>query len=763
MAMNTDAREMRVPDSGADYTPDEDRSKALENLDPITKYAVTMMEEAVEHAKSANQEQHALFEKVRKLYKGDVQRKRNYKGAADLWPNVVFEAIDSQIPILFRNLFPDLDFFDVEAQGEKHLKDDTVLKQLARLHTALAQISLEDMGFMGKAIKVLRYMLKYGTVIMMPYWNYQRAKIRARQEIQEPVLGPDGMPQMQPTAVDPISGMPINFKPMTQPREIPVYTEAVTRDGADFLVIDPRDFYPADPEMGDMQMMDFVCRRFDTTINKLRAQEARDDYGFYRNLDLLDRVASAAKDSEREESVTAVSTRPDKLGKDVSCMEIWISPGLFDPLNVPNTDEADIAEFCEAWGLEPTELDGGWVMTLADKLIPIRIQPNPNKMQDLPFIKHSFYEVDNKFWGMGIPELIESYQYEIADKRNQAMDAVTRAIRPLWLFAADAIEDRKDPLKRFTSGEEDYLAIDPANAPQGLQSVVHEVVTRVNPQYPFMAAQEAKMDMQSMTGTSNNMAGAESFNRATATEVNVREQSGMSRVELRVMESEFGWVAPLLQWIYRLNDQYFDRDKAVKVAGENGVVWERLSDEDFALDLKFTPKGSRLLANKLAAMQQIVQLSQSPLFAQFINAPELLEDLFRLFLRMPNPKKYILDPNEPHVPVPIELQEQLFAAGHSSDVDPMQPLEEGMMELQQHMMIHQQRGMMGGAPLEMAARQRHMQMHQIYLQAQQAMMMQQQQAMAAEQGEKPGQPDKETGQFAPDPGGMGRELSSVVG
>ncbi len=262
--------------------------------------------------------------------------------------------------------------------------------------------------------------------------------------------------------------------------------------------------------------------------------------------------------------------------------------------------------------------------------------------------------------------------------------------------------------------------------------------------------------------------GSESFNRATATEVTIREQSGMSRIELRVVELEFGWVIPFLQWIYRLNDQFYDRQKAVKVAGENGIAWESLTDADFALDLKFTPKGSKVLANKLAAMNQIVQLSASPVFAQFLNVPELLEDIFRLLLRLPDPKRYILNPMEPKVPVPLELQEQLFMEGHGSDVDPVQSLQEAMAELQQHMLIHQQRGMMGAAPQEMAARERHMQMHQMYIQqqmmaAQQQMMMAQQQMMMAQQAqggspEKPNQPDKETGQGAPSPGGMGREM-----
>jgi hypothetical protein len=724
--------------------------RLTEDLDPVTKYALTMMEDAWAHAEDANREAHDKIARIRKLYVGDVTRKRNYKGLADLWPNVVFEAIDSQVPVIFRSLFPDLDFFEIEAQGEEGLKDDTVLKRLAKLHVSLMQRSLEDMQFMGKAIKALRYCAKFGTMILMPYWNLRRAKVRSQKTVEEPLRDSIGNMMFDETG-----------KPAVSSRVVPTYVEAVVSDSADAVVIDPEDFFPGDPMVSDLRSMDFVARRFDATMNKLLQQEARDDgYGYYRNLDLLEKAASGAKDPEGGKTEDVVSTRPEKLGKDVTCVEIWFAPGIFDPASADGITEADIAEFCDFWRVDPADFEGGWVMTLADKRIPIRIEPNPYKIQEVPFLTSRFYEIDDQFWGMGIAELVESYQFEIADKRNQAMDAVTRALRSRWLFSAEALEDRKDPLK-FLSGEEDYLAINSSNAPGGVSSVAQELVTRINPQYPFQAAQEAKIDMQSMTGTSNTSAGAESFNRSTATEVNAREQAGMSRIELRVMEQEFAWVTPFLQWLYRLNDQFYDRKKAIKFVGEAGVDWENLQDEDFTLDLKFTPKGSRLLANKMSALTQIVQLTANPAFAQFINAPELLEDIFRLLLRMPDPKRYILNPNIPHIPVSFEAQEELFIQGHSSDVDPQQDLNEGAMELQRHIQMQGQRSTMGASSLEMRVRERHIQMHGIYL-SQMAAAQQQQmaQAQAQQQGTPPNakQPERETGPGAPDPGGMGREM-----
>jgi hypothetical protein len=222
-----------------------------------------------------------------------------------------------------------------------------------------------------------------------------------------------------------------------------------------------------------------------------------------------------------------------------------------------------------------------------------------------------------------------------------------------------------------------------------------------------------------------------------------------------------------------MNQQFFPRPgdpdgrkKAIKVAGPNGVNWETLTEEDFALDLKFTPRTARNMANRLAITNQISNAVASGAWEGVANKPWLWEEMLRAW-RLDNPKRGVLQPQERPQEIPVEMQHQLFEQGHSSPVEPSQPLPASQQEVAQHQQIFQQRMSMGRVTqLEARVILDHLAEHQFYDQAK--MIAMQQAQLQGEMGQGPegggaGQPTKPKGPSGPaGPGGNAPPMGDMA-
>ncbi|MFH1739023.1 MAG: hypothetical protein ABIH23_08440, partial [bacterium] len=518
-------------------------------LDPVEKYALELVKTAHAYASEIiNRDEHNKIEKYEKQYTGrGVQRRRNYNGQADLWPNISFEVVDTLLPQLVKLLFPNRDFFETEPQT----KD---LGEQAALAKDLLLQDIEDMTFLGKMLRAMRSNLKYGTVIVQTYWNYKKGYLR------------------QPKA-----GL----------------VEKVLQDHSDVEVLNPLDWYFGDVDKLDIQDMDFCGKTFNSTFTQLKAQKATDESGFYYNLDLVEKSSSSPGGDDKTKTV--FSQRDKMLGKDVACAEYWFAPGIFDPTVDPEiADNPQIlADFAEKYRCEPNDFLGGWVVTVADDAVPIRIQPNPHLDQEFPFVVGRCFELDNHAWGWGLLELIESDQFEFADLHNQAIDAISKKLTPPTFTIEGAIRN-KDKKASFAPGantEIDGQGFD-------IDKVFREFQTTANPQQAWAAAAELLMSVQRRTGSISSFAGVAGAKAGeTATEVQNRSQGGASRVELRVFEMEENFVKPLLMKLYRLNQSFMDKPKAIRKVGEKGLNWVTVNPEDIVSAVKINMLGSKSVAN----------------------------------------------------------------------------------------------------------------------------------------------------------------------
>jgi len=414
--------------------------------------------------------------------------------------------------------------------------------------------------------------------------------------------------------------------------------------------------------------------------------------------------------------------------------------------------------------VERDDLMGGWVITMAEGDLPIRIQPNPYHRQEFPFLVSRFAEVDNEAWGRGVCELFESEQYEIADKRNQAMDAVTKNLNPRYLAKEGTFTKKKRDDKVFLGAEPDTITFVDTDEP--LAAVLFPVTANLQPMEAFNAAGQLEVSLQKRVGATENFQGFQSKASESATASAARNQGASARVMLHAGDFEDEFLLPWLNMEYELLRIFKDKNEVLREVGEDGISWEIITPEDLIEGIQWTPRGSHSVQKNATLAQLMVQLFSIPTLHPYMPLAECLKIFWRAN-RVDNVAKLVQDPNEIPSFVPIEVQHLLFSMGHDSKPDPRLPLDQQQME----MMAHQQRivelmqNPQMASPYEIGRLNEHLsQMGYIF--QQQMMAMQQQMMMAQQGGGNPAQtgqaarpdlqPEKTTGPNSAEVGGLAR-------
>ena len=726
--------------------------------DDVELYALNKVRDAHLYAQAKSDEAHREMERYRKLYKGEVAgRAKNYNGTADLWPNELYQAIEVMGAQIDNAVYPSKNYFDVEAQSEGY-------EAQARNIRVLVKNEMIDGQFDVKRGIQREYKLKYGTSITRPYWNLERDLVMARN-----------------TQTDPAKKATYSLQ------------EVTAHDHVDYEVINPMNFFPSDMKQPDINKHDFVGLTFQTSISALRRQEAKGkSYGMYRNLDLVKDLATSYLLSDSDPANPEIDGQRTKgLGQALTCAEYWFAPGLFDPFgDIENFTEAKFRAFSKKWGVSKSDLRGGFVITVVADEIPIRIQLNPYPMPGFPFIVSRLYRDDNAFWGWGITKLIEKELYEIADKHNQSMDALTWHIKPL-IFALKGVIQRKGKKNVYKEHEPgDVIEVDDSIIPD-IRAVMAEFRTTINPLLPLQGAQLISAEVQERTGAVDIIAGRNMTASESATSVQARTQGVGARVRLHAVNEEETFLIPVVKATYTLLQNFMDKPRSIRIAGPSGIEWLPVSPADLIQDIRFNAVGTSQVQNDIATRQQIIQMMGMPHLMPYMKPAGLAEETFRM-MGLQHPEKCVNDPEAiPHI-MTIEEQHQLFAQGQICHVDPKQSLQEQILEAMGHNQYMMDLAAAGELdPLEERRISDHIEEHRYSIQqqlaAQQALMMGggQQPPMVggppqapapnspqaqgtpgvapqteatgeiAKQGEM--QPDKVTGPNSADIGGMGRE------
>lgn len=251
-----------------------------------------------------------------------------------------------------------------------------------------------------------------------------------------------------------------------------------------------------------------------------------------------------------------------------------------------------------------------------------------------PFVKATYDQLPNEFYGLSAVEIIKPMQEEINTMHNQRMDNVNMLINNMWkrLRGSD-IKD--DDLVSRPNG-----VIDVDNM-EDLQPIQMPDI----PQSAFMSEQKLTGDLQAALGTPANVRGAQSSSDQSATEANITAQAAGTRFGVKIeLFATMG--LKRLAYLMDLNNQQFICDeRAARIDPEERNAWQSVSPDDLIGEHDYRPATSSVekAANKELRRQQLTEVlgflmqSQVP----FINYQKLIEEWLKEY-DITNPEKFMI-------------------------------------------------------------------------------------------------------------------------
>lgn len=251
---------------------------------------------------------------------------------------------------------------------------------------------------------------------------------------------------------------------------------------------------------------------------------------------------------------------------------------------------------------------------------------NPYWHKKKPYRKGVYTVVPHEFYGMGIIEMVEDLQDELNTERNMRIDFRAFLLRRMFKVRRGANINKKE-LKWRQGG---IIYLDDMDD-------VQEMGIRELPNSSFPHEQTIKQDMQDATGAHDVIIGTSNSNE-TATSTMTKDNNASMRFKLVISNLEKKLLVGVARFMIQLNQQFIDNERVLRITGENGDSWTKITPEEIQGEFDLIAAGTSVepLANKEAYKQRLVELygiaKQDPIYNQF---PEkrvaLLKKVFEAF------------------------------------------------------------------------------------------------------------------------------------
>lgn len=374
----------------------------------------------------------------------------------------------------------------------------------------------------------------------------------------------------------------------------------------------------------------------------------------------------------------------------------------------------------------PGQEEPQWNLITVSGDVVLRIIENPWWFQLPPYLFGAIFREHDFFYGHGIIETLEMWQYMLNDMANQTMDVGTFTLNPIVAFDPALIDDP------------DLIQIEPGakvpdpnvkfERPPAQMSI--EGLTMVR--FLLNIIQEGSNANALLQG-----APREGLGRATGTATGVSQlfAAGNAAVLDQVEDLEAQVFTPLLQCTEIMIHECMDEQMIIRTVGPDGVVLtERVIEpSDLVLSTDIRWVASLRLREKFAKAQQALNFLNIA-----VRTPtELLrqqgiglnyKQLFRMVyagMGLPGVDDVIFDLVQSLPGIPPELETQLIEAGRMVEASPLDTPENHELHLQAHMQYQ--------PPSELARlrMQEHIASHFMALQQQDMQMRAQLQAQTA--------------------------------
>lgn len=506
----------------------------------------------------------------------DEKTKKVLKDRSNISIPYTFTQVETILPRLVETLFAARPYVTVKGREES---DDVNAKNM---ETMLDWQMNERMDMMNLFKSGLKELCIYGTSVAYTGWRLDERKVTKKR--LQPVMMEDGSPL---TEIDPAG----NETPVMdwQPTEI----NEIEYDDPEVQFIDLGNFY-VDQNAVDLDDARFAGHRCYHPKEYLQKMK---DQGVW-NIDWK-KIPKDSKKNEAKEyrmGVVGLNTIDDNPEHD--------DEGMYE-----------VHYYCE---------DNKKVVIINRAYIALE-SANPYWHQKKPYCKDTYTDVPHEFYGMGIVEIIGDLHDELNTERNQRIDFRNFLLRRMWKVRKGADIDKK----QLTWRQNGFVEV---NEMDDLQ----EISIKEAPNSTFTQEGIIKRDMQDASGAQDVVMGTTSG--GTATEAMRNDNNSAMRFKLVISSAEKRLLVPIARFMMQNNQQFVDKNRMMRVAGQSGDQWVTLTPEQIQGEFDLMAAGSSVepMANKEAFKQRMVELygivAKDPFMQQF---PEkrrnLLKKVFEAF------------------------------------------------------------------------------------------------------------------------------------
>jgi hypothetical protein len=432
-------------------------------------------------------------------------------------------------------------------------------------------------------------------------------------------------------------------------------------------VVDMQRVYVWPETAVDYEGLQMVFEDSVTTISDIRAKVKE---GWY-NPEIADKVIEIRQKSLEED----LRSRRQAVKEGVISTELEAS-------------ELDITELWIKFKLPDEESDGVnmpwiWVTVAGDEIL--RVQENPWWFQLPPYLFGAIFREHDYFYGHGLIEAGEMWQYMLNDLVNQTMDCGTFSLNAIALMDPMAMDD--PDMYQIEPGAKWLIDPKAVQFERPPAQMTQEGLTMVR--FLLNIIQDNSDATAILQGTPR-----EGMGRAvgTATGMSQMMASSTSAVVDQVEELESQVFTPLLRMTEIAAHQFMEDQMVIRLEGPDAVVMtERIIEpQDLALSTDIRWIASRRLREKLAKGQQYLNMLNMALGVdpQLTLQQGFLIDLKHIIkgaaaaIGADDADKIIKDVTQALPGVPAEFEYELAIAGRTVVASPLEPPESHMAKIQ---------------------------------------------------------------------------------
>lgn len=475
--------------------------------------------------------------KYNELYKM-VQNQRHYEGLARIFVPEILRAVETIVGNLEKMIFGNSPWFEYLSTASQ---DDAA----AQAQTQLTLSQAEDNKFKLKTLDSLRQMAIYGLTVRKLLWDFD-------ENVQKKKVA------KFVTKVDPITG-----KEKVEKSVETITSRETLKDNWDSVPVDLLSFHISDVTVpySNIQKARWIAEQYMVDKHWIKSKEKNGWISGGKLEEIEETQAYNNSDAERYKATRKQSAGYTTIEhkKAVEIIERW---GLLEAKYVYSA--ADLKEL----DLDEDDMVET-IILIANRKRVIKLEANPFWHNQKPYVLCPYVAQDNEFSGLGVAAIGESLQEELNDTRNQTMDNKTMILMNMWLKGRSAGIKNQDLRIR-------PMGVIATNDMTGLQPLRPPVLTGIGVNIEGVI----KEDLRQSVGAASNLQGIAQSGVQSATESSIVNQTSVGRLGLTAQQYSELILKPTLTFAESLNYQFFDTERVIKVIGEIGIKFRKISPDD---------------------------------------------------------------------------------------------------------------------------------------------------------------------------------------